>query len=101
MQDLVMRLKKRRVCTENSIRVDDVTESPELAEYRASVFRPGRLGSPFKSNRRLEAENAVPQQVRLLCQRHIDHQALADQGGDGSVEGVVVSALTVDLALIK
>ena len=32
------------VCTGNSIRVDDMTESPKLRNDRASVFRPGRLG---------------------------------------------------------
>ena len=32
------------VCTENFIRVDDVVESPKLAEDLTVPFRPGRAG---------------------------------------------------------
>jgi hypothetical protein len=36
---------KSAVCTENLIRVDDVMESPKLAEYDpADLFRAGRPG---------------------------------------------------------
>jgi len=38
------RTAQHPVCTENIIRVDDVMESPKLADDPASVFRPGRLG---------------------------------------------------------
>jgi len=46
------------VCTENPIRVDDLTESPKTGGMiRLLCF--GRLASPFKSKLPLEAENAV------------------------------------------
>jgi hypothetical protein len=48
------------VCTENLIRVDDVVESPELAEMIGLFcFVLAVLASPFKSKLPLEAENPV------------------------------------------
>src|SRR5258708_37976134 len=53
------------VCTENLIRVDDVMESPKLAECFALTV----LASPFKSKLRLEAENAVLRHQLIVLKR--------------------------------
>ena len=60
----------RAVCTENSIRVDDVTESPKLAEWLL-CFVLAVLASPFKSKLRLEAENAVLRHQLIVLRRKL------------------------------
>ena len=60
------------VCTENLIRVDDVMESPKLAECSGcSVFVLAVLASPFKSKLRLEAENAVLRHQLMVLRRRL------------------------------
>jgi hypothetical protein len=68
------------VCTENPIRVDDVTESLKLGGMIGLLcFALAVLASPFKSKLRLEAENAVLRhQLNVLRRRRRGHVRLTN-----------------------
>ena len=61
-----------RVCTENHIRVYQVTESAKLALI---CFVLAVLASPFKSKSGLEAENAVLRHQLIVLQRKVRGRA--------------------------
>jgi hypothetical protein len=72
------RLKPRvvtPVCTENLIRVDDVMESPKLADIGLFCFVLAVLASPFKSKLRLQAENAVLRHQLIVLRRRLHGRA--------------------------
>ena len=58
------------VCTENLIRVDEVTESAKLAQFVLAI-----LASPFKSKSRLEAENAALRHQLTVLRRNVRGRA--------------------------
>jgi hypothetical protein len=61
------------VCPENLIPVDDVMESPKLAEWSGCFvsFWPSCPRSPFKSKLRLEAENALLRHQLIVLKRRL------------------------------
>jgi hypothetical protein len=60
------------VCTENSIRVDHVSESPNVGDVdRAIPPLPGLFVSPFKSKSRLEAEKATLRHQLIILRRKV------------------------------
>jgi hypothetical protein len=63
------------VCTENLIRVDDVMESPKLADIGLFCFVLAVLASPFKSKLRLQAENAVLRHQLIVLRRRLHGRA--------------------------
>src|ERR1700716_361602 len=60
------------VCTENSARIDYVTESPNVSGDDRSVLPLLALfASPFKSKSRLEAENAALRHQLIILRRKV------------------------------
>jgi hypothetical protein len=61
------------VCTENSVRVDYVSESPNVSGDDRSLFGLflALLASPFKSKSRLEAENAALRRQLIILRRKV------------------------------
>src|SRR6266478_5117508 len=60
------------VCTENLIRIDCVTESPNVnGDDRALFLSLTLTVSPFKSKSRLEAENAALRHQLIVLQRRV------------------------------
>jgi hypothetical protein len=60
------------VCTENSIRIDYVTESPNLSgDDRAVLPLPGPVRLAFKSKSRLEPENAALRHQLIVLQQRV------------------------------
>ena len=60
------------MCTENSVRIDYVTESPNVSGDDRSVLPFLALfASPFKSKSRLEAENAALRHQLIILRRKV------------------------------
>jgi hypothetical protein len=59
------------VCAENFIRFDCVRESHNVGAYGCATLLLSLLASPFKSNSRLEAENAALRHQLMVLQRKV------------------------------
>jgi hypothetical protein len=69
------------VCTENSVLIDYVTESPTSAAMIALLcFFLTLFASPFKSKSRLEAENAALRHQLIVLQRRVSGRVRLTNG---------------------
>ena len=60
------------VATENAVRIDLVTESPNVEDDgRAVMLHPDLLASPFRSKSQLEAENAALRHQLTVLRRKV------------------------------
>ena len=69
------------MCTENSVLIDYVTESPTSAAMIALLcFFLTLFASPFKSKSRLEAENAALRHQLIVLQRRVSGRVQLTNG---------------------
>jgi hypothetical protein len=78
------RHKKYSCCTKNSVRVDYVSESPNVSAMIALFcLCLALLASPFKSKSRLETENAALRYQLIILRRRVRGRVRLTNGDRG------------------